>query len=225
MALQKAILIVVTSHDRIDDTHKTGLWFEEFAVPYRLFRAQDYQITVASPKGGATPLDPHNVPQDLESVDTQTALQSLNKTVLLASIDTAHFDAVFFPGGHGAMYDLPHNASVMSMLRQFSEQDKIIAAVCHGPAALTGVTLSSGVSLVKGRNVTMFTNEEEHAVELASLMPFMLETKLRELGANVVAGTMWQDHTIVDGKLVTGQNPQSSSSVANSVVKLLAESW
>lgn len=224
MALQKAVLIIVTSHDRIDDTHKTGLWFEEFAVPYRLFRAQNYEITVASPKGGSTPLDPHNVPQDIDSVDTRATLQALDNTVPLASIDTAHFDAVFFPGGHGTMYDLPNNALVISTLRDFAEQDKVIAAVCHGPAALVSVTLSSGAPLVKGRNVTMFTNEEEHAVELANLMPFMLESKLRELGADVVAGAMWQDHSIVDGKLVTGQNPQSSGSVADRVIKLLAES-
>lgn len=224
MVMEKAILIVVTSHDRIDDTHKTGLWFEEFAVPYQLFHAQNYKITVASPKGGPTPLDPHNIPQDIDSADTCAALQALDNTAPLASIDVAHFDAVFFPGGHGTMYDLPSNPHVMSMLRQFAEQDKIIAAVCHGPAALVGATLSSGASLVKGRNVTMFTNEEEHAVELANLMPFMLESKLRELGAHVVVGAMWQNHIIVDGKLVTGQNPQSSAGVASSVIKLLAES-
>ncbi|MEO5572997.1 MAG: type 1 glutamine amidotransferase domain-containing protein [Gammaproteobacteria bacterium] len=223
--MQKAILIIVTSHDRIDNAHKTGLWFEEFAVPYQLFRAQNYKITVASPKGGPTPLDPHNVPQDIESADTRAALQVLDNTVPLAGIgDTAHFNAVFFPGGHGTMYDLADNESVADLIRQFAEQDKIIAAVCHGPAALVGVNLSNGAPLVKGRKLTMFTNEEEHAVELAKLMPFMLETRLRDLGADAVAGTLWQDHTIVDGKLVTGQNPQSSASVANSVIKLLAES-
>ncbi len=223
MTLPKAILIVVTSHDRIDDTHKTGLWFEEFAVPYQLFRAQGYKITVASPKGGPTPLDPHNIPQDIDSAETRAALQALDNTAPLASIDTAHFDAVFFPGGHGAMYDLPDNADVISMLRQYTEQDKVIAAVCHGPAALVGTILNNGTPMVAGRNVTMFTNEEEHAVELASLMPFMLESKLRELGANTVAGAPWQDHCMVDGKLVTGQNPQSSNSVANSVIRLLAK--
>lgn len=224
MALTKAILIVVTSHDRIDDTHRTGLWFEEFAVPYQLFSAQGYEIAVASPKGGPTPLDPHNIPADIDSAETRAALQALDNTVPLASIDIAHFDAVFFPGGHGTMYDLPGNPDVVTMLRQYAEQDKIIGAVCHGPAALVGVTLSDGTPLVKGRKLTMFTNEEEQAVELASLMPFMLESKLRELGAHTVAGALWQDHTIVDGKLVTGQNPQSSNSVAQNIINLLAQS-
>ncbi|MEO5702795.1 MAG: type 1 glutamine amidotransferase domain-containing protein [Gammaproteobacteria bacterium] len=224
MTVRKAVLIVVTSHDRIDDAHKTGLWFEEFSVPYRLFRAQGYQIAVASPKGGPTPLDPHNVPEDIDSADTRAALQALDNTVPLADVHAAQFDAIFFPGGHGTMYDLPGNPHVISMLGQFAEQGKIIAAVCHGPAALIGALSGDGTPLVKGRNVTMFTNEEEQAVELADLMPFMLESRLRELGAHTVAGGLWQDHTIVDGKLVTGQNPQSSSSVAQSVIKLLGAS-
>ncbi len=224
MALQKTILIIVTSHDRIDDAHKTGLWFEEFAVPYQLFRAQGYKIIVASPKGGATPLDPHNVPAHSESPDTQAALQALDNTVPLAGINAAHFDAVFFPGGHGTMYDLPDNPEVIRTINQCVAQDKVIAAVCHGPAAFVGATRGDGTSLVKDRRVTMFSNAEEHAVQLAGLMPFMLESKLRELGAQVTTAAIWQDHCVVDGKLVTGQNPQSSAGVANAVIKLLTES-
>ncbi len=224
MTPQKTVLIIVTSHDRIDAAHKTGLWFEEFAVPYRLFRAQGYKIIVASPKGGVTPLDPHNVPENIESADTRAALQVLDNTVPLTNINAAHFDAVFFPGGHGTMYDLPGNPEVSRTINQCAAQDKVIAAVCHGPAAFVGATLNDGSPLVKDRRVTMFSNAEEQAVQLADLMPFMLESRLSELGARITAAAPWQDHCVVDGKLVTGQNPQSSASVAKAVIKLLAES-
>jgi putative intracellular protease/amidase len=131
------------------------------------------------------------------------------------------FDAIFLPGGHGTMFDLPENEKLQALIREMYEEDKVVAAVCHGPAGLVGVTLSDGTSLVKGKKITAFTDEEEREITLDRFMPFLLETRLRELGANFVAASNWSDHLQVDGKLITGQNPQSTISVAKEVTKQL----
>lgn len=224
MSAQKSVLMVVTSHDRIDDAHPTGLWFEEFAVPFQMFHDAGLRIAVASPKGGAVPIDPRSMPENTEASEVKAALDVLANTASLASVDLDAFDAVFFPGGHGTMYDLPDNPQVAELVGQFADADKVVASVCHGPASLVGATLADGTPVVKGRRVTAFTNEEEAAVELDKLMPFLLESRLRELGAQVETAAQWADHVIVDGKLVTGQNPQSSASAAKAVIALLAKS-
>lgn len=220
MSDQKTILMVVTNHDRIDAEHPTGLWFEEFAVPYQLFREQGYSVTVASPKGGQTPLDPRSVPDAEQAEAYAEALQVLKETQPLSSVSVENYDAIFFPGGHGTMYDLP-SPEVAQIVSQFAEAQKVVAAVCHGPAALVEAKRSDGTPLVQGRQVTGFTNAEEQAVQLDQLMPFLLESRLRELGAEFVAASNWSDNVVVDGNLITGQNPQSSGSAAKAVIEAL----
>ena len=223
MSDNKNILIIVTSHDKIDAEHPTGLWFEEFAVPYQLFREKGYVVTVASPKGGQTPIDPRSLP-DAEQAEAQAeALQALKETQALGSVNVENYDAVFFPGGHGTMYDLP-SPEIGQIVSQFADAEKVVAAVCHGPAALVEAKNSDGTPLVQGRKVTGFTNAEEQAVELDKLMPFLLESRLRELGAEFDAASNWSDHVIVDGKLITGQNPQSSGSAAKAIIDALVAS-
>jgi len=212
----KKILMVVTNHAVIDEEHRTGIWLEEFAVPYQVFKENGFEVTVASPKGGAAPVDPRSLNDEWKD---EKAL--LDDTVKLADVQTDAYDALFFPGGHGTMFDFPNDRSVQDAIRRFDDQQKVIAAVCHGPAALVGATRSDGTPLVAGKTVTSFTDEEERASKLDAYMPFFLESKLRELGAKFVAKEKWSDHVEVDGHLVTGQNPQSSRSIALKVVELL----
>lgn len=223
MSAKKHILVVVTNHDRIDANHATGLWFEEFAVPYQLFRAAGCLVTVASPKGGRAPIDPRSAPDASQSAAHAEALQALIDTRALSDIRSDDYGAVFFPGGHGTMYDLPV-AEVGRVVGEFADAGKIVAAVCHGPAALVAATRADGTAVVRGRRLTGFTNEEEHAAQLDRLMPFLLETKLRELGAEYIPSPAWSKHVVVDGTLITGQNPQSSADAARAVISALATS-
>ncbi len=216
----RTILMVVTSHDRIDEAHSTGLWLEEFAEPYELFVAAGHQVTVASPKGGAAPVDPRSA-GDTErfAADTVAVLQ---QTVPLASLDPAGFDAVFFPGGHGTMFDFPDDPAVVRTVNHAIAADLPLALVCHGPAALVGAVKPDGSPAVAGRLVTGFTNAEEEAVELTDAMPFLLETRLAELGATFVGEANFVEHVVVDGNLVTGQNPASSAAAARALLERLA---
>lgn len=223
MSAKQHILVVVTNHDRIDANHATGLWFEEFAVPYQLFRAAGCQVTVASPKGGPAPIDPRSAPDASQAATHAEALRALTDTRALSGIRSDDFDAVFFPGGHGTMYDLPV-AKVGRVVGEFADAGKIVAAVCHGPAALVAATRADGTAVVRGRRLTCFTNEEERAAQLDRLVPFLLETKLRELGAEYIPSPAWSKHVVVDGTLITGQNPQSSADAARAVISALATS-
>jgi putative intracellular protease/amidase len=224
MSRQKAILMVVTSHDAIDEDHPTGLWFEEFAAPYRLFCDQGYSVTVASPRGGTAPIDPRSLEGYTATAENEVARAALTTTRQLdADSTSADFDAIFFPGGHGTMFDLPGNPQVRRLVAEFSEADKVLASVCHGPACLVGAMLRDGTPVVAGRKVTAFTDSEERAVQLDGHMPFLLESRLRELGAEFVPAENWQDNVVVDGRLVTGQNPQSSASAARAVIRLLSQ--
>ncbi|MDP8966175.1 MAG: type 1 glutamine amidotransferase domain-containing protein [Cyanobacteriota bacterium] len=222
MSQPKRILIVVTSHDHIDDTHPTGLWLEEFAIPYTEFKSNGFDVTVASPQGGKAPLDPRSEPKPEEASNSAEARAALEDTKVLASLSAEDFDAIFLPGGHGTMFDLPNNEALQKLLGAFGETDKVIAAVCHGPAGFVGVTSPNGTPLVAGKTLTAFTDEEERAVELDKLMPFLLETKLRELGGQFIVKPNWSDHVEQDGKLITGQNPPSSGSVARAVIEALS---
>ena len=222
MKTQPNILIIVTSHDHIDAEHPTGLWFEEFAVPYAKFRAAGYDITVASPRGGDTPIDARSLEGYEPSVTDEAAKAALRETRKLdVDVQAQTYAAIFLPGGHGTMFDLPDNPQVQRLVREFAEADKVIASVCHGPACLVGVMLRDGTAFVKGRKVTAFTDSEERAVQLDKAMPFLLESRLRDQGAEFVPAADWADNIVVDGKLVTGQNPQSSGSAADAVIKLL----
>ncbi len=218
-----AILMIVTSHDRIDADHPTGLWFEEFAVPYTRFRTAGYAVTVASPRGGDAPIDARSLEGYHATAENEAARAALRGTHRLdADVSVRDFVAVFLPGGHGTMFDLPDNPHVQRLVREFAEADKVIASVCHGPACLVGVMLRDGTAFVKGRRVTAFTDSEERAVQLDRAMPFLLESRLREQGAEFVPAADWADNIVVDGRLVTGQNPQSSGSAADAVLELLA---
>lgn len=222
MPTKRNILMVVTSHANIDATHRTGLWFEEFAIPYTLFLKAGYAVTVASPRGGEAPIDPRSLESYAATSANEAARAVLRDTRRLDSaVSAVQFDAVFFPGGHGTMFDLPDDRHVQRLVSEFAQANKVLASVCHGPACLVGAMLPNGKPLVQGRKVTGFTDDEERAVQLDKHMPFLLESKLRELGAEFIPAVNWEDHVVVDGTLVTGQNPQSSGSAARAVMRLL----
>lgn len=220
--MSKNILMVVTTADKMNEDHKTGLWLSEFGEAYVEFARLGYSITVASPLGGQAPVDSRSLegetPQDI--LDTAKHLE--NRVKLDDIKDHSQFDAIFLPGGHGTMFDLPDNLKLQEIIRELYEVDKVVAAVCHGPAGLVGVRLSDGTPLIAGKAVTAFTDEEERETTLDRFMPFLLETRMRELGADFVAAANWTDHLQVDGNLITGQNPQSTVSVAKEVVKKLS---
>jgi putative intracellular protease/amidase len=216
MANSKRILMVVTNHTTITDDHKTGLWLEEFAVPFLIFKNKGYDVKVTSIEGGEVPLDPNSINE--KNPDWVTAEEELKHTVKLSKDDASGFDAIFLPGGHGTMYDFPDNETLLYILQQFAEEGKVIGSVCHGPAGLVNAAYTDGTSLVKGKTLTAFTDEEEVEMELDEHMPFLLESTLRLRGANFVSGEKWTDFSVRDGNLVTGQNPQSSKSTADKVV-------
>lgn len=218
----KRILMVTTSYGRIDDAHPTGLWFEEFAVPFERFTAEGYLVTAASIKGGVVPIDPRSEPKDNESLNVVGPRETLKHTQRLMEVDSSEYDAVFFPGGHGTMFDFPPSHDVATVVTRFLEEGRIVSAVCHGPAAFVSANSSDGTPLVKGRRVAAFTDAEEREVKLDRVVPFLLESRLRQLGAEVQTAPNWQVKVVVDGNLVTGQNPQSSLAAADAVVALLS---
>lgn len=216
----KKLLIVVTSHSHIDQKMETGLWLPEYAEPYEIFTNEGYDILTASINGGQAPIDPRSLNEDVQE-KWSNALHELENTIPLNDLTNETFSGIFLPGGHGTMFDFPKSSKLQGLIRSFAENNKVVAAVCHGPASLVGVTLSNGVPLVKHKKVTAFTNEEEKAANLDKVMPFLLEDKLKELGADYISAPLWSDHVEIDGKLITGQNPQSTISVAKAVVRAL----
>lgn len=217
--MTKRILIVVTNHQNIG-SNKTGLWLEEFAVPFNVFRDKGYDITVKSIKGGGVPLDPNS----LEGVDKENfkeALALLEDTAELSKDDAVSYDAIYLPGGHGTVFDFPASKALKEVVSQMAQTNKVIGSVCHGPAGLTTATLKDGTPIVKGKTVTAFTDEEEEEMKLTKEVPFLLETRLRELGAEFQRAGKWEDFAVTDGTLVTGQNPQSSKSVALRMIDVL----
>ena len=220
--------MVLTSHDQLGDTgRKTGFWLEEFAAPYFVFRDADVELTLASPKGGQPPIDPksdlpeNQTPAMARFKKDETAQKALAKTVKLADVKSEDFDTVFYVGGHGPMWDLAESPVSIALLESFYNSDKPIALVCHSPGVLRHVTYKSA-PLVKGKRVTGFTNEEEEDVHLTKVVPFLVEDELKRLGAIFEKVPNWQPHSIVDGRLVTGQNPASSTSAAQALLDLLA---
>lgn len=214
------ILMVVTGHAQIDADHPTGLWLEEYSIPRRAFRDAGFDVVTVTPHGGKAPLDPRS----LEGIEPdQDAIKELEDTrMLLEAGDAGEFDAIFLPGGHGTMFDLADFAPIKTLLSEFDAQNKIVAAVCHGPAAFVdAIRTGEAETLVAGRRITCFTDNEERAVKLDKLMPFLLASKLRQQGATVVEGADWADHVEIDGNWITGQNPQSSGSTAQAVVAAL----
>lgn len=221
------LLMVLTSHDSLGDTgHKTGFWVEEFAAPYYVFADAGVDVTLASPKGGRPPIDPNSESDDAQTDATRRfygddALQDkLSQTHKLSDIDASDYDAVFYPGGHGPLWDLTNDSHSISLLQAFWQQGKAVAAVCHAPAVLLNAELA-GKPLVAGRAVTGFTNSEEDAVELTNVVPFLLEDALKEKGAKYESGEDWSPYVIQDGMLITGQNPASSEPAAKALLQVL----
>ena len=223
------ILMVLTSHDALGDTgKKTGFWLEEFAAPYYVLSDAGAAITLTSPKGGQPPLDPTSDAPDAQTDDTRrfkgdaVAREALAKTIKLSDVDLAGFDAVFYPGGHGPLWDLAEDPDSIHLIEHFAQAGKPIAAVCHAPAIFRHTKSTNGKPLVSGRNVTGFTNTEEAAAGLTAVVPFLVEDMLVSNGGVYSKGADWASHVVVDGKLVTGQNPASSKEAALALVKLLA---
>jgi len=218
--IKKKVLMVVTNVDSMNGVHATGLWLEEFAVPYIEFTNAGYEITVASPLGGKSPLDPNSLVEEIPSA-WQALMGILETTEKLSDIAKGEYQAVVIPGGHGPMFDLATDDLLASILKDFMEKNKLIGAVCHGPAALVRAALADGTSILAGKKVTGFSNEEEVTVQLDKLVPFLLEDQLKKLGASYSRKDMWQEYVVVDGNLITGQNPQSSTLFAKTIVKAL----
>ena len=218
------VLIVTTSCNMLAPDHPTGLWLEEFAVPFTAFSEAGASIRVVSPKGGAVPIDPKTAPTEKDREKWPAALQALTSTGRLAEVAADRFDAVFIPGGHGPMVDLVNDQKLQRLLAAFDRDGKIVAAVCHGPAALLNVRNAAGEPLVKGRKVTGFTNVEERLVMLHSVVPFLLEDALKERGANFESALLpFFSHVVRDENLITGQNPASSTKIAEELLAALEE--
>jgi putative intracellular protease/amidase len=222
------ILIVLTSHDRLGDTGEpTGFWLEELAAPYYTLMDAGAEVTLCSPKGGQPPLDPKSDRPENQTEMTRRfradaeAQARLAATSKLADVSAKDFDAVFYPGGHGPMWDLPDNAASIALIEAFAGAGKPVGAVCHGPAALVNVRGRDGEALIRGRRVTGFSNAEEDAVGLARVVPFLLEDRLRERGGLYRSAANWAPYVEVDGRLVTGQNPASSAPAATALLGLL----
>jgi putative intracellular protease/amidase len=221
------ILMVLTSHDELGNTgKKTGFWVEEFAAPYYILADAGAEVTLASPKGGKPPIDPASTTDDAQTEATKRfdkdaeLQQKLAATQKLEDIDASNFDAVFYPGGHGPVWDLPNDLKSISLIETFNEQMKPMAFVCHAPAVLANVE-DHNQPLVRGKNVTGFTNTEEEAVGLTEVVPFLVEDKLNQLGANYSKGEDWSSYVMVDGRLITGQNPASSEKAARELLKMV----
>ncbi|THH40631.1 type 1 glutamine amidotransferase domain-containing protein [Neolewinella litorea] len=215
------VLFVLTSHDKLGDTgKKTGFWIEEFAAPYYTLLDKGANITVATPKGGKAPIDPSSDTEDTQTEDTKRFKQDkasqavINNTKKLSDVSAEDFDAVFYPGGHGPLWDLAEDKTSIELIETFNEQEKPIAFVCHAPAALKNVKGANGEPLVKGKKVAGFTNSEEEAVQLTDVVPFLVEDMLKRNGGNYTKAGDWKVHVVQDGNLITGQNPASSNKVA-----------
>jgi len=222
------ILMVLTSHDKLGNTgNKTGFWLEEFAAPYYVLRDAGAEITLASPKGGQPPLDPKSAEPDAQTeatkrFDADSAAQAqLAQTVKLSEVSADDFDAVFYPGGHGPLWDLHNNPDSVALLNAFSRAGKPIGAVCHAPVVLLNARAADGEPLVGGKRVTGFSNAEEDAVGLSDVVPLLLEDALKDKGGVYSKGEDWGEYVLVDGLLVTGQNPASSEKAARELLTLL----
>ena len=222
------ILIVLTSHDQLGDTgHATGFWLEEFAAPYYVLKDAGAELTLASPKGGQPPVDPKSEADDAQTPATRRfdaddeARAALADTVVLSSVDVADFDAVFYPGGHGPLWDLAEDTHSIAVIESAIAQGKPVAAVCHAPAALRHVKDSAGAPLVRGKRVTGFSNTEEAAVGLTDVVPFSVEDMLRSNGGDYRRTEDWNSHVEHDGLLITGQNPASSDATAEALLATL----
>ncbi len=224
------ILIVLTSHDTLGNTgRKTGFWLEEFAAPYYAFLDAGANITLASPLGGQPPLDPKSDDPDAQTDDTRRfqkdseAQRVLASTRRLSEVQASDYDAVFYPGGHGPLWDLAEDAKSVALIETMLAAGKPVSAVCHAPGVLRHAKTADGKPLVQGRQVTGFSNAEEAAVQLTDVVPFLVEDELKKLGGLYSSGPDWQPHVVSDGLLITGQNPGSSVGVARALLERLKD--
>jgi putative intracellular protease/amidase len=222
------VLMVLTSHSELGNTgKKTGFWIEEFAAPYYTLKDAGAEITLASPKGGQPPIDPKSAEPSAQTeatkrFDKDAELQKLlANTKKLSEVKAADFDAVFFPGGHGPLWDLSKDPDSIKLIQEFWSAKKPVAAVCHAPSVLLNVKDEKGEPLVKGKNVTGFTNTEEEAVQLTKVVPFLLEDELKNKGGHYSKKEDWASYVVKDGLLITGQNPASSEEAARELLELL----
>ena len=220
------VLIVLTSHDVLGNTgRKTGFWLEELAAPYYAFKSAGAEITLASPKGGNPPLDPKSNEPDFQTEQTHRfeadaeAMAQLASTVRLDSVSQSDFDTVFYPGGHGPLWDLAEDKDSVALIESFVAANKPVAFVCHAPGVLRHVKTSAGKPLVEGKKVTGFTNTEEEAVGLTNVVPFLVEDELIAKGGIYSKGEDWSSYVVRDGLLITGQNPTSSQATAELLIK------
>ncbi len=224
----KKVLFVLTSHKDLGNTgEKTGFWIEEFAAPYYLLKDKGVEITLASPKGGQPPIDPKSNEPDFQTPatvrfnDDKATQEVLSKTIKLEDINQADYDAVFYPGGHGPLWDLAEDKNSIALIEAFYNNNKPVAAVCHAPAILKHPKNTDGTPLVNGKKVTGFTNGEEEAVQLTSVVPFLVEDMLKMNGGIYSKGADWGPYAVEDGLLITGQNPASSELVAELLLEKL----
>ena len=222
------ILMVLTSHDQLGDTgNKTGFWLEELAAPYYVFKDAGAEITLASPKGGQPPLDPSSDAENAQTEATKrfkaddAAQKALANTAVLSDVSADGFDAIFYPGGHGPLWDLAEDNDSKTLIEAFAASGRPIGAVCHAPAVFKHPKGADGKPLVAGRKVTGFTNTEEEAAGLTKVVPFLVEDMLTANGGTYQKGDDWASFVVTDGKLVTGQNPASSEGVARALLALL----
>eukprot|EP00246_Nothoceros_aenigmaticus_P006205 TRINITY_DN18998_c0_g1_i1.p1 TRINITY_DN18998_c0_g1~~TRINITY_DN18998_c0_g1_i1.p1 ORF type:complete len:227 (+),score=43.90 TRINITY_DN18998_c0_g1_i1:130-810(+) len=223
----KRILILATSHDKLTTGEPTGLWAEELVVPYYTFKDAGAEVVIASVKGGKIPIDAGSLSEGAITEHVKKFLGNASSKALLEDTPSVHdikgsFDAVFIPGGHGPMFDVASDKDTISLLEKFWAEGKVIGAVCHGPGGIVNVKTPGGEHIVKGKKVTGFTNSEEESVGKTKKVPFLLETTLIELGGHFERSPDWQPHAVADGKLVTGQNPASSSKVAHLILEAVA---
>jgi putative intracellular protease/amidase len=224
------VLMVLTSHSELGNTGlKTGFWIEEFAAPYYVLADAGVDITIASPLGGQPPIDPKSEAADAQTPATERFnkdkdLQTkLSQTVALHTVGQIDFDAVFYPGGHGPLWDLANDVTSIDLIENFVKHDKPVALVCHAPGALIKVKVENGDPLVKGKHVTGFSNSEEAAVKLTDVVPFLVEDELKSLGGIYSKGADWSSYVLKDGLLITGQNPGSSEEAARLLLKTLLD--
>ncbi len=224
------ILMILTSHAELGDTgKKTGFWLEEFAAPYYVFKDAGAQIVLATPLGGEPPLDPKSDLPDAQTEATRrfktdrAAQDALAQTLRLAEVRAADFDGVFYPGGHGPLWDLASDPNSIALIEGFLSAGKPVAAVCHAPGVLRSVKTAAGEPVVKGRNLTGFSDSEEKAAGLTEVVPFLVEDVLKALGAHYSKAQDWQAHVVTDGLLITGQNPASSEAAARTLLQALEQ--
>ncbi|MBU9810720.1 type 1 glutamine amidotransferase domain-containing protein [Rahnella sp. C60] len=222
------LLMVLTSHDKLGETgKKTGFWLEEFTAPYYEFLDAGAELTLASPKGGQPPLDPKSDEPDAQTETTERfrndkdAQKVLANTHKLADVNADDFDAIFYPGGHGPLWDLAEDPHSIALIQAFWAAGKPVSAVCHAPGVLRNVLVEDGTPLLKDKRVTGFSNSEEDAVGLTDIVPFLVEDELKKHGGDYSKAADWRPYSITDGNLITGQNPASSRAVAQALLKLL----